>query len=45
MNHYPVAHLKYQTEITLPIYYNLDDDQVQLVIDAVISSVKVVLSE
>lgn len=45
MNHYPVAYHKYQTEITLPIYYNLDDDQVQLVIDAVISSVKIVLSE
>jgi len=45
MNHYPVAHQKYQTEITLPVYYNLDDHQVSIVINAVISAVEMVLSE
>jgi dTDP-4-amino-4,6-dideoxygalactose transaminase len=42
---YPISHQKYQSEITLPVYYNLDDNQVKLVINAVISSVEMVLSE
>ncbi|MDC1244178.1 DegT/DnrJ/EryC1/StrS aminotransferase family protein [Crocinitomicaceae bacterium] len=43
ISEYPVAHKKYQTEITLPVYYNLNDHQVSLVIEAVISSVEMVL--
>ena len=43
IDHYPVAYHKYQTEISLPVYFNLNDEQVAQVIDAVISSVEMVL--
>lgn len=42
---YPIAHYKYQTEISLPIYYDLNNEQVSQVIHAVVSSVEMVLSE
>ncbi|MBT5439452.1 MAG: DegT/DnrJ/EryC1/StrS aminotransferase family protein [Flavobacteriales bacterium] len=42
---YPIAHYKYQTEISLPIYYNLNNEQVSQVIHAVVSSVEMVLSK
>ncbi len=37
---YPETWNKYQNEITLPVYFNLTDEQVQIVIDAVIASVE-----
>lgn len=37
---YPVAHNKYQSEITLPVYYDLTDNQIQQVINAVKNAVK-----
>jgi len=40
---YPEAYLKYAAEISLPVYYNLSDDQVNTVISAVKNSVKLVL--
>ncbi|MDM8160296.1 DegT/DnrJ/EryC1/StrS family aminotransferase [Labilibaculum sp. K2S] len=39
MDDYPVAYDNYSREISLPVFYNLSDEQVQLVIDAVIKSV------
>ena len=40
---YPEAYLKYAAEISLPVYYNLSDDQVNTVISAVKNAVKLVL--
>ena len=40
---YPEAYLKYAAEISLPVYFNLSDDQVNTVISAVKNSVKLVL--
>ncbi len=40
---YPEAYLKYASEISLPVYFNLTDEQVQTVIAAVKKSVKKVL--
>ena len=40
---YPEAYLKYAAEISLPVYYNLSDEQVNTVISAVKNSVKLVL--
>ena len=45
IDHYPVAYHKYQTEISLPVYFNLNDEQLAQVIDAVISSVEETLIE
>lgn len=36
---YPVAYKNYSCEISLPVYYNLTDSQVEIVISAVIESV------
>ena len=41
---FPIAHHKYQTEITLPVYYNLSDLQVQQVITAVMTSVEKIIN-
>jgi dTDP-4-amino-4,6-dideoxygalactose transaminase len=41
---FPIAHHKYQTEISLPVYYNLDNSQVRQVMDAVISSVEKIIN-
>ena len=35
IEHYPEAFKKYQNEISLPVYYNLNDKQVGTVIQAV----------
>ena len=43
MADYPEAWKKYSTEISLPVYFNLTDKQVQQVISAVIHSVQKVL--
>ncbi len=40
---YPEAYLKYAAEISLPVYFNLSDDQVNTVISAVKYAVKLVL--
>jgi len=44
INEYPVAFDNYSREISLPVYYNLTDAQVDTVVDAVISSVEEVLN-
>jgi len=43
IENYPEAFNKYKTEISLPVYFNLSDADVNQVIDAVISSVHSVL--
>ena len=45
MADYPETWNKYQNEISLPVYYNLTDDQVKTVINAVRHAVKVVLNQ
>ncbi len=37
---YPVAWSKYENEITLPVYFNLSDDNVKTIINAVIQAVE-----
>lgn len=41
MEDYPVAYNNYSREISLPVYYNLTDEQVAFVIDAVKAAVEV----
>ncbi len=43
MQDYPVAYNNYSREITLPVYYDLTDQQVKAVIDAVVSSVNEII--
>lgn len=43
IKNYPAAYDNYSREISLPVYYDLTDEQVKIVIDAVVSSVKNVL--
>lgn len=43
IQHFPVAHRAYQQEISLPVYFDLSDQQVQQVIQAVVDSVEAVL--
>jgi len=45
INNFPIAYQKYRTEITLPVYYNLNDTQVTEVINAVVSSVGNILNQ
>lgn len=40
MNDYPVAYDNFAREISLPVYYDLTDDQVKTIISAVITSVE-----
>jgi dTDP-4-amino-4,6-dideoxygalactose transaminase len=40
INDYPETWDKYQNEISLPVYFDLTDEQVQTVIKAVVSSVE-----
>jgi len=40
---FPVAFDNYHNEITLPVWYNLTNDQVRTVVDAVVKSVEVVI--
>jgi dTDP-4-amino-4,6-dideoxygalactose transaminase len=44
MEDYPVAYDNYSREITLPVYYDLTDNQVETVIGAVAGSVEKVIS-
>jgi dTDP-4-amino-4,6-dideoxygalactose transaminase len=39
MEDYPETWNKYHNEISLPVYYDLSDEQVQMVINAVIKAV------
>ncbi|MCW3102245.1 MAG: capsular biosynthesis protein [Bacteroidetes bacterium] len=43
VKNYPVTFDNYSREISLPIFYNLDDEMVKKVVDAVVSSVKKVV--
>ncbi|HTB07760.1 MAG TPA: DegT/DnrJ/EryC1/StrS aminotransferase family protein [Bacteroidia bacterium] len=43
MNEYPVAYDNFSREISLPVYYNLTDKEVQTVINVVIKSVEEVI--
>lgn len=43
INDYPIAYDNYKREITLPVYYDLDEEQVDTVTEAVIRSVEKVL--
>jgi dTDP-4-amino-4,6-dideoxygalactose transaminase len=43
IDNYPAAYLRYANEISLPVYYDLTDEQVQTVIDVVLSAVKKVM--
>ena len=45
IDNYPEAYLKYAAEITLPVYFNLTDEQVQTVIQAVRFAVVKVLGK
>jgi dTDP-4-amino-4,6-dideoxygalactose transaminase len=40
MSDYPVAFSKYENEISLPVYYNLSDENVKTIINAVINAVE-----
>jgi len=40
---YPVAYSNYENEISLPVYYDLSDDNVNTIIDAVINAVETTL--
>lgn len=40
MDDYPETYLKYANEISLPVYFNLTDEQVQTVINAVVTAVE-----
>jgi dTDP-4-amino-4,6-dideoxygalactose transaminase len=44
MDDYPETWNKYHNEISLPVYFNLSDEQVQTVIEAVKNAVKLVLN-
>lgn len=43
MEDYPESWAKYSTEISLPVYYDLSDEQVKIVINAVVKAVTTVL--
>ena len=43
MGNYPVAFDNYSREITLPLYFNLTDENVKTVLNALIESVESVL--
>jgi dTDP-4-amino-4,6-dideoxygalactose transaminase len=45
INKYPVAYDNYSREISLPVYYDLTDEQLKTVADAVIESVEEVLNK
>jgi dTDP-4-amino-4,6-dideoxygalactose transaminase len=42
---YPMAYDNYSREISLPVFYDLTDEQIQTVIKAVVSSVEKILNE
>jgi dTDP-4-amino-4,6-dideoxygalactose transaminase len=41
---YPVTYNNFSREISLPVYYDLTDEQVGIVVNAVVNSVKKVCS-
>jgi dTDP-4-amino-4,6-dideoxygalactose transaminase len=43
LKNYPVTYDNFSREISLPVFYNLTDEQIQTVINAVINSVNKVL--
>ena len=43
INDYPQTFKNYKSEITLPVYYNLTDSQIETVINAVVESVEEVI--
>jgi len=43
INDYPIAYDNYSREITLPVYEDLQDEQIEMVIDAVVKSVHEIL--
>ena len=43
IENYPQTYLNFSREISLPVYYNLTDQEVDVVIDAVVSSVQKVI--
>ena len=43
INNYPIAFDNYSREISLPVYYDLTEEQIKSVIDAVVTSVEKVL--
>jgi dTDP-4-amino-4,6-dideoxygalactose transaminase len=45
INDYPVTYHNYSREISLPVYYDLNDEMVKIVIEAVIKSVEKVLGK
>jgi dTDP-4-amino-4,6-dideoxygalactose transaminase len=45
MTDFPRAYTHYSTEISLPVYYDLHDEQVQTVINAVIASVEKIMGQ
>jgi len=42
---YPNAYLAYANEISLPVYYDLTDEQLQIIGDAVVSAYQKVRNE
>jgi dTDP-4-amino-4,6-dideoxygalactose transaminase len=40
---YPISYAKYKNEITLPVYYDLSDENVKIIINAVINAVETIL--
>ncbi len=44
INNYPISHQKYMNEITLPVYFNLTEDNLKTITEAVIASVEKVLT-
>ena len=44
MEDYPETWNKYHNEISLPVYYNLTDEQVEIVVGAVKNAVNLILS-
>ena len=40
---FPKSYNNFSKEISLPVYYNLTDDNIQTVIDAVVKSVEIIL--
>jgi len=43
MDDYPVAWNNYQQEISLPVFYDITDEQIGWVIDALVSAVEEVM--
>jgi dTDP-4-amino-4,6-dideoxygalactose transaminase len=44
INKYPVTYDNYSREITLPVYYDLSDANIQIVVEAVVNAVERVIS-